>query len=339
MNLFFSGGTGFVGRAVLRYIAARAEAGREAPFGQVVVLSRDPGRFLRQYVEFQRLPWLQFHEGDIGKPGSLPRDARFTHVLHAAADSTDAAHLTPLERADQIVLGTRNLLQFAVDCAAKRFLLTSSGGVYGRAPAELAAFPEHFDGMPDPLSVANVYGVAKRYAEHLCALFHEQYGIETVVARCFAFVGEDLPIDAHFAVGNFIRDALFREEIVVGGDGSPVRSYMDQSELARWLLALLERGAAGTAYNVGSPEAVTIAQLAHLVRDLLAPGKTVKIRSQGESATRAGRNRYLPDVTRAANELGLVNEVALADAIVRAARGILRRHAGSLTMAGDAAVS
>lgn len=325
MELLFTGGTGFVGKAMLRYLSTRTGHDGSDNVANVTALSRNPDRFLAAHPEFAGLAWLRFHQGDVERFDSLPRDRQFTHILHAATDSTDAAQLTALQRYDQIVLGTRNLLQFAADNDVRRFLLTSSGGVYGPQPPTLECIPESYGGMPDPMAAGNVYGVAKRQAEHLCALYGAQFGIETVVARCFAFVGEDLPIDAHFAIGNFMRDALFGEQITVGGDGTPVRSYMDQAELARWLLVLLTRGAAGQAYNVGSAQAVTIAELAHLVRDRLAPHKSVKILARAGSDN-AGRNRYLPDISRAHAELGIVNEIGLSDAIDRAARGILARR-------------
>jgi UDP-glucuronate decarboxylase len=325
MKLLLTGGTGFFGKAILRQCATLHAGDPDAAIDRVTVLTRDPDHFVRQYPEFRQLPWLEFVKGDIQQPASLPKHGGFSHILHAAADSTDPSRLTSLQRYEQITQGTRNLLDLAGSTGVQRFLLTSSGAVYGPQPADLQAMPENFHGMPDPMNTANVYGVAKREAEHLCVLYREQSGVEIVVARCFAFVGEDLPLDVHFAIGNFIRDALFNDAIVVGGDGTPVRSYMYQTELARWLLVMLREGRAGQAYNVGSAEAITIAELAYLIRDLLAPGKPVKILAQA-AADKSLRNRYLPDISKAHEDLGLDNCVPLREAILRTVQELRRRH-------------
>ena len=166
-------------------------------------------------------------------------------------------------------------------------------------------------------SADNAYGVGKLAAEHLCALYADEFGLETIVARCFAFMGPDLPLDVHFAIGNFVRDALWADEIVVRGDGSPLRTYLDQDDLANWLLTLLEKGRPGEAYNVGADEVVSIADLAHLVRDLIAPDKPVRI--LGKADPSHARNRYVPDITKARRELGLDVTISLAQSIRRSA--------------------
>lgn len=312
VHVLLTGGTGFFGKALLRHwLAARIDQGR--PRHAVTVLSRSPGAFLECHPEFAGHGWLSFHQGDILDPQSLPVGGGFTHLLHAATDSTLGPQLMPLQRYKQIVDGARHILDYAVANGIKRFLLTSSGGVYGPQPQGMAQIPESYNGMPDPLNAQHAYSVAKRCAEHLCALYQNRYGMETVIARCFAFVGRDLPLDVHFAIGNFIRDALTGTEIVVAGDGTPVRSYMDQRDLARWLVKLLERGRAGQAYNVGSDVAVTIRHLAHHVRDLLAPEKPVRI--AGAPTAQNFRNRYVPSIAKARTELGLDLAHTLDDAI------------------------
>ena len=310
-TVLWTGATGFFGRSLLRHIKAQ-DKGRS----EWHLLSRDPQGFSQRWPDLAAVPHTTWHQGDI----MMLADSQYpplTHVVHAAADSTSAAHLSHLQRFDQILEGTRRVLDLAVARGAKRLLFASSGGVYGRQPSGLLAIPEAYLGMPDPLGCQNVYSVAKRAAEHLCALYSEEYGLEIVIARCFAFVGEDLPLDVHFAIGNFIRDALWADEIVVNGDGTPIRSYLDQRDLARWLLALLSDGRSGEAYNVGSDQAITIGDLAHLVRDLVSPGKTVRI--LGKPVDNAERNRYVPDINKIGRDLGLRPSFSLEKSIRDAA--------------------
>lgn len=310
-SILLTGGTGFFGRALLRHWYQQAEQG--IPMAPVTVLTRAPDAFRAKHPDLAQQPWLTLAAGDILDPRSLPRGSTFSHIVHAAADSTVGPQLSPLQRFDQIVTGTRHLLDFARQCDARRFLFTSSGAIYGPQPPDLAQMPEDHRGACDPLAAHDAYGNSKRAAESLCALYHDAYGLETVIARCFAFVGPDLPLDVHFAIGNFIRDALWRDEIRVNGDGTAIRSYLDQHDLAHWLLTLLARGQPGRAYNVGSDQAISIADLATLVRDQLAPGKTVRIMKHAHAAT--PRNRYVPSVERSRNEVGLEVRISLVNAI------------------------
>lgn len=314
-HILLTGGTGFFGKSLLRHWAELEQKGEQ--IAQVTLLSRNPKQFAVQHPELVAHNWLNLVQGDVCLFHSLPRAKNFTHVIHAASDSTAGPRLTPQQRFDQIVTGTRNVLDLALASGVSRFLFTSSGGVYGPQPKELERIPEDYLGMPDPLDPANSYSIAKRCAEHLCALYFDHYGLETVIARCFTFVGQDLPLDAHFAIGNFIRDAIDASEITLNGDGTPIRSYMDQRDLAIWLCALLVSGKAGEAYNVGSDQALTIAELANRVRDLLAPSKKLKFISS--EVKKSFRNFYVPSIEKVYIELGLSLRYSLNDAILYAA--------------------
>ena len=293
----------------------------ESASTEITVLSRNPELFLAAYPEFRGPLPITFMKGDIQQRDSLPWSHSFTHVVHAATDSTIGPSLTPLQRYVQIMDGTRNVLDLAVATGARRFLLTSSGAIYGPQPSDLATIPEDWPGSPPLAAPSTAYGQAKRAAEHLCALVGEQHGLETVVARCFSFVGPDLPLNVHYAIGNFIRDAITADAITVHGDGTPLRTYLDQTDLAHWLFTILEHGQSDQAYNVGSDEVISIADLAHLVRDLLATNKPVRI--LGQPDPEAARNRYLPDIRKVQQQLGLRVTVPLAEAIRRTGEELL----------------
>lgn len=313
MNLFLTGGTGFFGRSLLRYWTELSNRGGAPP--TVTVLTRDPEKFLANHPLYKSVSWVRFVRGDILIPETIPNLSGVSHVLHAAADSTPGPQLTHRLRFQQIVEGTRHMLDWSVRCGVRRFLLCSSGGVYGATPVGVTGFDEAYAGMPDPLLSSNCYGVGKRAAEHLCSLYSNEFGLEVVIARCFAFVGPDLPLNAHFAIGNFIRDALWADEIRVNGDGTPIRSYLHQDDLAHWLMTILDQGESCRAYNVGSDVGVSMRDLAETVRRIVSPAKPIKI--TGAAALTGAGSRYLPSITRARNELGLAVRIDLDQAIFK----------------------
>lgn len=292
IHILLTGGTGFFGRALLRHFLASDMTSDTT----LCVLSRDPQRFKEEHPQLASSKQINFIQGNIQDSASLPQDHSFSHILHAATDSTLGLQLSPLQRFNQIVQGTSNILDLAVTTGAERFLLTSSGGIYGQQPSDLEAIPEDWQGSPPINQASTAYSQAKRAAEHLCTLYREMHGLHTIIARCFAFIGPDLPLNAHFAIGNFIRDAITSEQITVIGDGSPLRTYLDQSDLANWLWTLLLEGFAGETYNVGSDRIISIAELAHLVRDLVAPNKPVQI--LGKANQTSSLNRYVPDIRK-----------------------------------------
>jgi dTDP-glucose 4,6-dehydratase len=243
----------------------------------------------------------------------------FSHVIHAASEeSTKLNAANPLLMVDTLVEGTRQALEFARFSGAKAFLLTSSGAVYGRQPAELLHIPEEYAGGPDPLSARAAYAEGKRAAELLCAVYARQHGIEPKIARGFAFIGPYLPLDGHFAAGNFVRDGIRGGPINVQSDGTPYRTYLYAADLAIWLWTILFRGAPGRAYNVGSEEAISIAGLAAAVAAAFDPPPPVRI--AGTPTPGKPVERYVPSVQRAQSELQLRAWVSLPEAIRRTVR-------------------
>lgn len=309
-RLFLTGGTGFFGVWLLEsFQKAQRERNLDA---EIVVLTRDPEAFRARAPHLAGSPAIKLQRGDVCS-FDFP-DGAFTHVIHAATPASAALNeQQPLLMLDTIVEGTRRVLELARSRGVKRFLLASSGAVYGRQPPELSHIDEDHQGAPDPLDRLTAYGQGKRMAEHLCALYRHQFGIETLISRSFAFVGPHLPLDAHFAIGNFTRDALAGGPVVVRGDGTPFRSYLYAADLAVWLWTILLRGTPGRAYNIGSEEALPLHEVARRVAQ--AAGARVEIAQVPVPGRPA--ERYVPSTRRAAQELGLERLIGLDDAIAR----------------------
>ena len=314
MKLLVTGGTGFFGKSLLRFWGSNNEIINS--FECITFLSRSPENFKNQFPDLIRKLNIKLHCGDIMKIESLPRGISFTHVLHAATDSTFGPILSPLDRYDQIVTGTRNILDFSVRNGVRKLLLTSSGGVYGPQPSKMEKINEEYCGSPDPLIAENAYSLGKRSAEHLCALYSDSFGLDTVIARCFSFVGPDLPLNAHFAVGNFISDVINKRDIVVKGDGLAIRSYLYQDELAKWLSKMLFEHTSEKVFNIGSSEEISVGNLANLISLLSGGHSKVNIIGSKSCRQSALRNRYVPDISKAL-EFGLKVNLNLQQSIVK----------------------
>jgi dTDP-glucose 4,6-dehydratase len=145
-KVFVTGGTGFFGKWLLESFAwANDQLNLDA---QMHVLSRNPDSFKSKHPHFAQASCIEFHQGDV-RDFEFPQE-RFDFIIHAATDASAQLNAeNPLLMVDTIVEGTRRTLEFARHCKAKRFLLTSSGAVYGKQPPDLSHVPEDYSGVPD----------------------------------------------------------------------------------------------------------------------------------------------------------------------------------------------
>jgi dTDP-glucose 4,6-dehydratase len=311
-RIFVTGGTGFFGCWLLETFAwANDRCGLGA---EMLVLTRNPEAFRLKAPHLAGRRDISFCPGDV-RDFPFPGE-KFGHVIHAATETVvKPGAEDPALMLETIQVGTRRALEFARHCGAHNFLLTSSGAVYGTHPPEVTHVPEEYPGAPDvsKASVLNAYGEGKRVAELLCAIHASQYGLKTKIARCFAFVGPYLPLDAHFAIGNFIRDALAGGPLSIKGDGSPFRSYLYAADLAGWLWTILLRGTPNRPYNVGSSHAVSILETAQAVARVAGGQMKINIAEKPKPGQLA--QHYVPNINRATSELGLDQWTQLEDAI------------------------
>jgi nucleoside-diphosphate-sugar epimerase len=311
-RIFLTGGTGFFGHWLLESLLY---ANRELSLNlTVTVLTRNAAQFRTRSPHIASDPAITLLQGDI-RTFTFPAPP-FTHILHAATDSSSQAGRPAYELSETILTGTRRILHFAREAGVTRLLYTSSGAVYGRS-STLMRIPETAHTGPDPLQLSSAYDEAKRMSEHLCIAYSHDTPLEAVIARPFAFVGPHLPLDQHFAIGNFLASAMTGQPIHIRGDGTPRRSWLYMADLAIWMWTLLVRGESNRAYNVGSDEGMSIADAARLTIDTLRPGLAIQIDGTPDLANPL--NSYVPSIDRARAELGLTVTIPLAEALRRTA--------------------
>jgi dTDP-glucose 4,6-dehydratase len=323
-RIFLTGGTGFFGCWLVESFSHINHA--LDLNAQVTVLTRNPVAFASKCPHLAADPAITLLEGDV-RNFDFP-EGEFPFIIHAATEaSAKQAANEPLEMLTTILDGTERTLKFAAGHGTRKLLLTSSGAVYGPQPLDVNHIEENYCGGPDPLDPSSVYAEGKRVSEQMCALYAKNTKMEIKIARCFAFVGPHLPLDAHFAIGNFIGDVLAGRPIHIGGDGTPRRSYLYASDLAIWLWTMLFRAPSLIPINVGSSNDVSIRELANTVAATLNPHTAIHV--AGQPVPGASPSRYVPSVDRAKQLLGLEETVNLQESIRRTAawyRGLGSPH-------------
>jgi nucleoside-diphosphate-sugar epimerase len=309
-SILVTGGTGFFGRWLIEsFLHLNKSFNLNS---KLSVVSRDPESFLASAPQFTDQSCIDYIKGDIRDFEPPPQT--FHYIIHAATDtSTNHGLQNPLELFDVIVDGTRRMLTLAKKAKTERFLYISSGAVYGPQPAEIPNVTEDcFFGF-DANKKTSAYAEGKRAAEFLCSVFADESDMAIPIARCFAFVGPHLPIDEHFAIGNFIRDRLTGRQIQIQGDGKTQRSYLYASDLTTWLWTILLHGKSGRSYNVGSDNRISIADLATLISSPFCKPYFATPPSNPKEA----QSFYTPSTHRSKHELGLKIKVDLEESIRR----------------------
>jgi dTDP-glucose 4,6-dehydratase len=258
-------------------------------------------------------------ELDITTTNSLPEA---DYVIHAASSTDARNYVTAGEKERKnIQAGTLNYCRLAKKFKNTKTLYVSSGAVYGTQPNEIKQIEESYQFRdPNDMPVEKRdYAAAKRDAEKLIKEMGND-GFSVSIARCFAFVGPWLPLNQHFAIGNFIRDGLFNESIEVNTSQSVYRSYMYADDLVEWLLKIVDSSSSTCPiYNVGSDQSILIDELAQKVGIYFR--KNVKFKHERLK----GEDRYVPCIEKAKRELNLQNKINLDKAISKTVE-LLRMH-------------
>ena len=295
-SIFLTGGTGFFGKWLLEsFIFANEKLNLNA---KLTILTRDQESFLREFPFYNQFTnSVKFVKGDI-LSFDFNLDDNFQYIIHAATAASESLNKgNPLLMLDTITVGTRRVLDFALTQPIESFLFVSSGAIYGKQPFDVSHIKESDGFRIDINNPKSAYSEGKRIGELYCSTYFEKLGLPVKIARCFAFVGPYLPLDTHFAIGNFINNVLNKEDIVIKGDGSTIRSYMYASDLMIWLWRILILGEFNSPYNVGSDESISIKSLAEKIKAISNSSVSVKI--LGTLIRKEDVDIYCPNVQKA----------------------------------------
>lgn len=319
-SLLVIGGSGFFGKSILDSFA-RGLLNRWS-IDEVLVLSRNATRLHLETPELISTK-VTLINADISTCSKLPFA---DYVVHAAASADAKKYLmySDIEK-DNILRSTKNYCDLAQKFHRKsKILYVSSGAVYGVQKSDVMEISEECSlalSLEDmPLNKIG-YAAAKRDSEEMIKALGFM-GIDVSIARCFAFIGKYLPLDQHFAVGNFIGDGLRGQEIRVNARKKVFRSYLYADDLVDWLMSITSLSSIHCpTFNVGSNETVRIDELAEMI------AKKCNTRAVGYEQASEEVDRYIPDIKKACLH-GMAVNWNLEDALEITIRQLRRDNIG-----------
>ena len=265
-----------------------------------------------------------FFTGSKGNIRHLLADDRFELIRHdiihpilleagriynlACPASPVHYQVNPVKTIKTSVLGTINMLGLAKRVKA-RILQASTSEVYG--DPEVHPQEESYWGRVNPIGPRSCYDEGKRVAESLMINYHAQNGVDIRIARIFNTFGPRMALNDGRVVSNFILQALRGEPITIFGRGGQTRSFCYVSDMIDGILRLMEHEGFSGPVNLGSPEEVSVLELAEQVLELSASRSKIVFREL--PVDDPARRR--PDVSLAGKMLGWEAKVTLRDGL------------------------
>jgi dTDP-glucose 4,6-dehydratase len=300
-SLLLIGGTGFFGNSILKYFLNSKFLKKK--FNKIIIISRNKLEKFEYIKQLKKNYKLEKINSDIFKLKKIP-----------VADYVIYAVIIKNFRKDY--LAVKNYTRLALKYHKNsKILFTSSGAVYGVQPNNIKSFKEDY--LKYNKKIQFKKGYKKNYSNFKLKsekLFEElgNFGLKVSIARCFAFVGEFLPLNNNFVVGNIIQNILDEKLITIGANYKIYRSYMYSDDLVRWLLKILDHSNIKCPiYNVGSNNKILIQQIAKIL------ARRYNLNVDIPKFTNKVNDYYIPDVYKAKKNLKLKNNYTSAEAIIK----------------------
>jgi nucleoside-diphosphate-sugar epimerase len=299
-SLLIIGGTGFFGKSILKYLLKK----NFLKIKNIFILSRRKLELATYNKKLRKKFKIVKINSNILTIKNLPKT---DYVIYAAI----------LKNYKNDNKAVNKYLDLAKKYHLKsKILYISSGAIYGKQSSSIVGFKENYlkfnNKIPFKRGYKKEYSNIKMKNEKSFQKFAKKIGAKVSIARCFSFVGEFLPRNSQYILGNFIKNILNNQNLNIKADYQIIRSYMHEEDLVIWLLKILNSSNKNCPiYNVGSDNAISIYKLA----TLLAKKYNLNIDFDNIKISKKNFDKYVPNIKKAKKKLNLINNYSSIDAI------------------------
>ena len=245
-TILISGATGMLGKCLIDFLMLKNAA--ENAKIQIIALSRDEVRAKERFADYWDSELFQYISCDVNK--GIPECGQVDYIIHAASNTHPLQYSQDsIGTITSNVIGTKNLLDYAVTHGTQRFCFVSSVEIYGENRGDVEKFDEKYLGYIDCNTLRAGYPESKRLGETLCNAYRQTYGLDFVIPRLSRVYGPTMLASDSKAISQFIRKAAAGEDIVLKSEGNQKYSYTFVTDAVAGILYCLLLGESGEAYN------------------------------------------------------------------------------------------
>ncbi len=301
INIFFSGGTGLLGRWMLKSLNFVAK--NKKINIKVTLLTRNKENIKKLKKEINSIK-VDFIIGDISNIKINHKN--YDIIFHFAASSSKEDNLNKIKVSNTIINGTANIIKNAQTCNIKNIVFLSSGAVYGKNSQKDLGWKETDNFSPDVNNENAVYGLSKKCSESLLVDWAKKNNNNLLIFRSFSFGVITENGKSHFAFDNFIKSRINRKEIIMNSYGTSKRNFIHPIDLCNWIFLSLPLKRI-TILNSGSKKNVTIFDLAKKIATLKITGLPKVSFNRGKDRK---KENYIPNLN-AIHAKGYAEKISL----------------------------
>lgn len=264
-TILISGASGLIASCFIDVLMCKNELGLDC---RVIAIGRNKERAKIRFARWWNNERFKFIAQDVNDAVAVEEEA--SYVIHMASNTHPVAYSTdPVGTITTNIIGTRNMLDYAVLHQAARFVFASSNEIYGENRGDSEFFDENYCGYINSNTLRAGYSESKRCGEALCQAYKKQRNMDVVIPRFTRSYGPTALTTDTKALSQFLAKGIAGENIVLKSAGNQYYSYTYVIDAVAGLATVLLKGENGEAYNIADgPGDIRLKDLAKVIADI-----------------------------------------------------------------------